>query len=134
MTLENLRDRLFSEADQAMTLVAHAQAEARAEADSRGEAELDSEPVDLFLPEVANHPGATWLIQPVWEAVLAAVLEHPLIADAATFKANELAALAAGERQLLAMWERLGVTFDDPDPNGAYYIHVTDPQVTPEAG
>ncbi|MGH7750790.1 MAG: hypothetical protein ACREQ5_39365 [Candidatus Dormibacteria bacterium] len=43
-----------------------------------------------------------------------------------------MAILDAGERELFAMWRRLGVTFDEPNPDGSYYAHVQQPYDPPE--
>lgn len=122
ITLEELMRRLVSEADQMMTAIAHAQAEAL------------STPEDgvLFVPTAAGEPGATWLMGPVWEAVMTVAAQHPFIPELAQFKAAELAILDVGERELFAMWERLGITFDPPRPDShPYEIRVAEPKQPP---
>jgi hypothetical protein len=103
-TLEELIQRLIQETDQVMTTVGHAEGERQATPDN----------LELFLPPAQGQPGADWLIGPAWSAIMDVVLRHPLVPSVADFRAVELAILDVGERELLAMWDRIGVSFDPP--------------------
>jgi hypothetical protein len=122
MTLSQLVKLLFEEADQMMTLLGHAEAEVQTTRDMP----------ELFISPAEGQPGATWLLGPVWEAVMTVAAKHASIPSLSDFRDAELAILEVGERELLSMWERLGVTFDEPKPDGSYEVHVQWPQEPPE--
>lgn len=125
VTLEDLMRKLIEETDQVMTCVGHAEAEAQSTPES----------ADLFVPPASAGPGATWLIGPVWKAIRTVSIEHPLVPALSDFKAAELAILDEGERELFAMWERLGITFDPLRPDShPYRIDVDEPAEPPESG
>lgn len=114
---------LVGQTDQVMTTLGHAE----------GERQCTPDNLELFLPPAAGQPGAGWLIGRAWEAILDVSLTLPLMPSVSEFKAAELAILDAGENELFAMWERLGVTFDPARPSAhPYEIKVREPEEPPE--
>lgn len=121
-TLEELMLQLFQETDQVMTTFGH----------SEGERQCTPDSPDLILPPAQGEPGAEWLIGPVWEAVMDVATSHPSMPSVSDFKTAEFAILDAGERELFAMWERLGITFDPPRPAAhPFEIKVREPGQPP---
>lgn len=117
-TLDALCRRLFEDTDQVLTLLAHAQACADV-----GD-EKESEP---FAGLRGTHRASELYLRSVWSAVMNAMDGHGLIPPLAEFAAADLAVCDAGEAELIAMWGRLGLTFDT-DGDRSYYVHVSAPQ------
>lgn len=124
-SLDELMRELFQQTDQVMTAFGHAE----------GERQCTPENPEMYLAPAKDAPGAAWLIGPVWEAIMEVAEQYPFLPSAAEFKAAELAILDAGERELFAMWDRLGVTFDPPrPPSHPFEVKVREPAEPPPTG
>lgn len=114
--LDAMWQRIVMDTDQTLTLLAHAQAVADA-------SDLDG-PLD---GEAASHEGVVLYLEPVWESFLAAYDEHRLFENVAEFADADNAVSDALEAALMALWERLGLTFTVYEDR-SMYIHVNDPE------
>lgn len=95
-----------------------------------GHAQAEAEHYSLttpFLGEPATHPGATLYLEPVWREFCDAVKDHPLLPGHDAFRDVELEILRRAGDALIAMWGRLGLTFETK-PDHSFAIWVRDPQ------
>jgi hypothetical protein len=88
--------------DQIMTLLAHCEAEAY----------FLGRPGPLE-DECCDHPGAKLYLGPVWKELTTLIKDRPLHPTLEGFGEYELRLLEAGEKALISMWGRLGLTFKE---------------------
>lgn len=118
LSLQDLLRHLLEGTDQTLTLLAHTEACAR----SGGDPDLYP-----FAADRAEHRGSVLYLREMWEALMDADAEFPMLPSLAEFREAEAAVLDAGEAAILAMWGRLGLTFDS-GPDRGFHAHVTSPQ------
>jgi hypothetical protein len=117
-SLDELMRELVQQTDQVMTAVGHAE----------GERECTPDDLRVVLPPAEGQPGADRLIGPAWNGILEVVLGHQLIPGLGEFKDAELPILDAGERELFAMWDKLGISFEPERPDAhPYRVDVREP-------
>ena len=100
--------------DQVITLIAHAEAEAIL---NDGRRPLDE--------AYAEEPGSALYLTPAWTSIREATGET-VFPSKQEYRALQLRISDAGEDALLAMWKKLGLTFEIR-PDRGFSIHVTDP-------
>lgn len=115
LSLDRMWQRLASDADQILTLLAHAQAVTDA-AGREGPTEGDA----------GSHRGVLLYLRPVWEAVLGPIRANRSVFGVDDFARADREIADALEPALLDMWETLGVTFTD-NGDDSFQIHVTHP-------
>lgn len=114
LELDSLLRRIVEETDQTMTLLGHVQAAT----DAGG-----PDP----LVEAGGHQGVNLYIADAWNALSDAVHRWPMIPSLSDGAQAYVEIGDAGETALLAMWAKLGLTFEIY-PDRSYYTHVSDPQ------
>lgn len=80
-----------------------------------------------FVGEMAAHSGATLYLAPVWSELSAAVKEHGVLAARDAFWDSETRILERAADALIAMWGRLGLTFETGSDD-LFVIRVRDLQ------
>lgn len=114
-SLKALWETIVSGTDQIITLLAHCEAEA------------------YFLgrlgpleDECSDHPGAKLYLGPAWKEINTLIKDRPLDLTLEGFAECELKLLEVGEKALIDMWGRLGLTFEEyADRN--FHLHVSNP-------
>ena len=101
ISLDEMWSRVVTQTDQTLTLLAHAQAEAMT---------LDLPRV--FVDTLETHPGVTLYLEPMWKLVVEAFDGLGLIPTLDDFAEMDRRVGDAGERALLEMWEKLGMTVE----------------------
>lgn len=115
ISLDDLWTRIASQTDQMMTLLGHAEAEARC-LEQPG-------PLDA---ECADHPGARLYLTDAWQRIMRACESTKFSIDPDVIRQQNEALLDEGEAALLEMWATLGLTFE-LDPGNRMYIHLAEP-------
>ena len=114
INLETMWSGIAQGTDQAITLIAHAEAEAV----------LNDGPQPL--EEIyADHNGAALYLAPAWTAIRQEMGDS-LFPNPEAFRATEGRITDAGGTALLEMWKRLGLTFEI-NPDRSYVIRVSEP-------
>ncbi|WP_256790284.1 hypothetical protein [Frankia sp. AvcI1] len=113
--LERMWSTLVSQTDQAMTLLAHVEAQA-----------VGTDRTGPLEAEFAGHRGTCLYLGPAWGAILDAGRQNPL-PTLSEFREQEHALLREGEEAIIQMWERLGLSFEDLAEPRTFYIHVGEP-------
>lgn len=107
---------LLGQAEDTFIFLGHAQAEAE-----------HYSAVSPFIGEVATHPGAALYLEPVWDELRDAVKDHTLLTGRDAFRDSEPQIVERAGDALIAMWGRLGLTFE-VKPDQSFAIWVRDPQ------
>jgi hypothetical protein len=113
--LGTMWSRIGQGTDQALTLIAHAEAEA-----------ILNEGVQPLDETYSAQRGAALYLAPAWMTIRQEMGDS-LFPTPGEFKAVEERTTHAGEEALLAMWGRLGLTFEI-QPDRGFSIWVTEPQ------
>jgi hypothetical protein len=115
LTLDEMWWRLVSETDQAVTLLAHAQAEASA-----------AHTFDPFHRADIDHPGIALYLGPAWDRVTEPLSGLPAIPHLSDFAQAEADLCLAGEEAILTLWQKLGITVEDY-PDRSFHLQVEAP-------
>lgn len=113
--LDDLWRRIGSETDQVMTLLGHAEAEARC-----------LERPGPLEAECAEHSGARLYLADAWRRIMNAYDDFDDSADPDIIRGQRKVLLAEGESALVELWKKLGLTFSRIGDDGLY-IGVDEP-------
>lgn len=116
MSLDAMWQRIVTETDQVFTLLAHSQA---CEDSSLGN-------TPLINDVITAHRGGRLYLAPAWKKIMASLGDTPIIPQQGEFAVTDLATADAGEVAIKAMWESLGLTFDEYGDQ-PFHIHVAEP-------
>jgi hypothetical protein len=108
-------NQIFAETDNIVNLLARAEAEAK------------SVEMPGALPgEVANSAAARLYLNQMWDPIADALYDHAVIPPLEEIKAVDAAIREVGEKSIMAMWCRLGISFHEADSSG-YRVDMTRP-------
>lgn len=115
MPLMDMWHTIGTQTDQLITLLAHAEAASTSAGQPR-----------QLTGSIASHPAVVLYVQETWKPIITLLEQQPLLPSLDDFLELELELLTVGEDAILAMWEKLGLTFTDL-PNRGFHIHVDEP-------
>ena len=114
--LETMWRTIVSQTEQALTLLAHADASA-----------INAGHPFALTGNRAEHLGTTTYLADVWHPIRDFLIAKPVLPGLAHFADIERDLLAIGEPAIMSMWGKLGLTFEETG-GGGFHLHVTDPQ------
>lgn len=115
ITLDDMWSKIVDQTSQVFTLLAHADAE---------QLFID----DLSVLEKHSHHRAVELyIEPVWSSLRGVMKRRPMVPSVDSFKKIEDELIEIGEKALVNMWGKLGLSFEEREDR-TFALWVDEPQ------